>query len=458
MAGNRTLKLSILADVDNLNKNLKSGGTNVDSFGKKLADFGKKAALAFAAAAAAAGAYALKIGVEGVKAAIEDQKSQESLRKTLQNVTGATDAAVASTEAYIAKTEIAAAVADTDLRASLDRLLRATGDVTKAQKLQTIALDVAAGSGKSLSAVTEALSKAQEGNLGGLTRLGVGLTAAEVKTLSFEQITEKLAATFAGQSAASVNTFQGRLDRLNIVIDNAKETIGFALLPILERLLNFVNERIIPVIQKFADGFGGGDGLAGNIDHIVKTIRTVLEPVFNGLISLFNRVRNAIVANQDNFRAFADLIQKYVAPVIGTVLGGALRGLGVIADGVIRIIGAVVGIITKTVETAIAGINALIRAYNKVPLLPNIPTINTGSISTPNQPNLPNLASLPTGVAGSVSAPTAQAQPTVTNNITVNGAIDSESTARQIAKVLTESAARGTGGGGSGLYGGLLVT
>lgn len=455
MAEFRTLKLSILADVDNLKKQLGTGSKEVQSFGSKVADFGKKAAVAFAAAAAAAGAYATKLAVDGVKAAIEDQKSQESLRRTLQNVTKATDAQVASTEAYIAKTEIAAAVADTELRASLDRLVRATGDATRAQELQSIALDIAAGSGKSLETVTEGLSKALEGNVGGLTRLGVGLTAAEVKTLSFDQIAAKLGETFRGQAAVAAETFQGRLDRLNIVLDNAKETIGFALLPILERLLNFVNERIIPVIQKFADGFGGGDGLAGNIDHIVKTIRTVLEPVFNGLISLFNRVRNAIIANQDNFRAFADLIQKYVAPVVGTVLGTALRGLGVIAQGVITIIGKVVGIITKTVETAIAGIDALIKAYNRIPLLPNIPTISAGTASIPT-PSSPSIRAIERGVPSAAPAATSPVAP-VTNNITVNGAIDSESTARQIARVLTESASRGTGGGG-GFLGGVLVT
>jgi phage-related protein len=455
MAEFRTLKLSILADVDNLKKQLGQGEKEVQSFGSKVADFGKKAALAFAAAAAAAGAYAIKLGVEGVKAAIEDEKAQESLRRTLENVTGATEAQVKATEDYISTTAVAVGIADDELRPSLDRLVRATGDLTKAQQLQSIALDISAGTGKSLQAVTEALSKAQEGNLGGLTRLGVGLTAAEVKTLSFEQITAKLGQTFEGQAAAAANTFQGRLDRLNVVLDEAKESIGFALLPILERLLSFVNDRIVPVIQKFADGFGGDGGLAGNIDHVVKTVRTVLEPVFNGLISLFNRVKNAIIANQDNFRAFADLIQKYVAPVLGTVLGGALRGLGVIAQGVINIIGKVVGIITKTVETAIAGINALIKAYNKIPLLPNIPTISTGSTSIPT-PSSPSIRAVERGVPTASSVAATPVAP-VTNNITVNGAIDSESTARQIAKVLTESAARGTGGGG-GFIGGLLVT
>jgi len=454
MAEFRTLKLSILADVDNLKKQLGQGEKEVQTFGNKVAEFGKKAALAFAAAAAAAGAYAVKLAVDGVKAAIEDEKAQESLRRTIVNVTGATEAQVAATEEFIEKTALATGVADDQLRPSLDRLVRATGDLEKAQKLQALALDVSAGSGKSLQAVTEALSKAQEGNLGGLTRLGVGLSKAEVATLSFDQITQKLGQTFQGQAAAAANTFQGRLDRLKVGFDEAKESVGFALLPILERLINFVNANILPVIQRFTDSFGGANGLGANINHIVTTVKTVLTPVFEGAVSLFNRVRSAVIANQDSFRRFADLIQTYVAPLLGTVLGGVLKGLGVIAQGVINIIGKVVDVISATVEGAIKGINALIRAYNAIPLLPNIPTIaapSGGSFA----PSAPSIRAVERGVP-TASAPTAAVAP-VTNNITVNGAIDSEGTARQIARVLTESAARGTGGGG-GFIGGLLVT
>jgi hypothetical protein len=454
MAEFRTLKLSILADVDNLKKQLGQGEKEVQSFGSKVADFGKKAALAFAAAAAAAGAYAAKLAVDGVKAAIEDQKAQESLRRTLENVTGATEAQVKATEDYISTTAVAVGIADDELRPSLDRLVRATGDLTQAQRLQSIALDISAGTGRSLQAVTEALSKAQEGNLGGLTRLGVGLTAAEVKTLSFEQITAKLGQTFAGQATASANTFQGRLDRLNIVLDEAKESIGFALLPVLERLLSFVNDRIVPVIQKFAEDFGSGNGLAGNIERVVTIIRTVLTPVFEGALSLFRRVRDAVAANQESFTKFGDLIRTYIAPVIGTVLGGALKALGVIAQGVINIVAKAADFIRATVEVAIAGINALIRAYNAIPALPNIPTINAPSAGV-TAPSAPSIRAIERGVPS--ATPAAAPVAPVTNNITVNGAIDSESTARQIARVLTESASRGTGGGG-GFLGGVLVT
>ena len=102
--GSRTLKLSILADVDELKKSLNTGANEVQGFGDKVADFGKKAGLVFAAAAAAAGAYATKLAVDGVKAAMEDEAAQLRLASALKSATGATDAQIKATEDYITKT------------------------------------------------------------------------------------------------------------------------------------------------------------------------------------------------------------------------------------------------------------------------------------------------------------------------------------------------------------------
>jgi len=82
MAGSRTLKLSILADVDDLKKNLAKGTDEVQTFGSKIADFGKKAGIAFAVAGAAAAAYAGKLAIDGVKSAIADAAAQEKLAIT----------------------------------------------------------------------------------------------------------------------------------------------------------------------------------------------------------------------------------------------------------------------------------------------------------------------------------------------------------------------------------------
>ena len=124
MAGqSRTLKLSILADIDNLKKNLGSGSKEVEGFGSKLGGFAKKAGTAFAVAGAAAAAYAGTLLVDGVKSAIEDEAAQAKLATTLENVTGATKAQIKQVEDYITKTALANGITDDKLRPSLDRLV-----------------------------------------------------------------------------------------------------------------------------------------------------------------------------------------------------------------------------------------------------------------------------------------------------------------------------------------------
>ena len=299
--GNRTLKLSILGDVSDLNKSLKTANNDVEGFGSKVSDFGKKAGLAFAAAAAAAGAYAIKIGIDGVKAAIEDEAAQVKLAKTLQNVTGATSKQIKATEDYILQTSLAFGVTDTDLRPSLERLARATKDSEQAQKLQTLALDISAGSGKSLEAVSNALGKAYEGNTGALGKLGVGLSTAELKSMSFDDVTKNLSNTFGGQATANANTYQGRIERLKVAFDETKETIGFALLPILQTLLKFITDNILPIFDKVSKALSGESGLTTYFVTLGNTIKNIFLPIFDGLRKAFGYISDAVADNKEAF-------------------------------------------------------------------------------------------------------------------------------------------------------------
>jgi hypothetical protein len=282
--GTRALTLKLLADVDNFTKNLNKADNDVASFGDKVSDFGKKAGLAFAAAGAAAVAYAGKLAIDGVKSAIADAAAQEKLALTLKNVTGATDNQIAATEDYITKTSLAFGVTDDDLRPSLERLARATGDVEKAQKLQTVAIDVAAGSGKSLEAVTNAMAKAAEGNTAALSKLGIGLTSAQLKTMSMDQITAKLANTFENQASTQADTFQGKLNRLTIAFDEGKETVGAFILDAITPMVEIIVKNVIPAIQDFTS----------NLGEKLQPVMKVIQPIINGLRSAFNSVSSAL--------------------------------------------------------------------------------------------------------------------------------------------------------------------
>jgi hypothetical protein len=135
---------------------------------------------------------AVKLGVDAVKGAVEDEASQKKLATALRNTTKATDEQIAATEDYISKTQLRYGVSDVKLRASLANLVRATGDVTQAQKLKNLAFDISVATGKDLETVSLALAKASLGNLGALTKLGVPLDANTIKTKDFSKATDEL--------------------------------------------------------------------------------------------------------------------------------------------------------------------------------------------------------------------------------------------------------------------------
>lgn len=395
MAGSRTLKLSILGDVDNLTKSLKTASQDTDDFGDKIGKAGKAIGAAFAAAAAAAGAYALKIGVEGVKAAIEDEKAQTQLALALENATGATAGAIKATEEFVLQTSLATGVADDELRPALGRLARSTGNVEDAQKLLNTALDISTATGKPLEAVANALGKAYDGNSAALGKLGLGLSAAELKTMSFTQVQGKLSDLFGGAAAANAETYSGRIARMQVAFNEAKETIGFALLPVLEKVMKFINDFATPALQAFNDGLSGKGGMAYYINYLATTVKNVFTPVWEGLQKAFKSIKDAIGDNMETFKEFGAFIATYIAPIIGDVLGKAIEYTGKIAGGVVNIIAGVIKVIMGLVDGAIDGINAIIKAYNAVPLLPNIGLISKPNLSLPST-NVPSAPSIPT--------------------------------------------------------------
>jgi hypothetical protein len=484
MAGTRALTLKLLADVDNFTKNLKGADNEVKGFGDKVGAFGKKAALAFAAAGAAAAAYAGKLLVDGVKAAIEDEAAQAKLATTLKNVTGATDAQVAAIESQILKTSLLTGLTDDELRPSFERFLRATKDSDAALKLQATAIDVAAGSGKSLEAVTNAMAKAAEGNTASLVKLGIGLTAAELKTMSMDEITLKLAETFGGQASQQADTFQGKMARLSVAFAEGKETVGaFVLDAITPMVTTFVN-NVVPAVQKLAEELGPKltpvfTALTEYIrDFVIPTFKDIwsfitvfvvpaisalLTPVIDGLRLAFEKVTTKLAENEEKlkplvalFKTVAAFVRDYLAPVIGTQLKFAFTALGTALSIIIDNFATLV----STVNNAYNAIKRLVKFIDENP-------IALGSTGVAGF-GLQKLFGGGRAMGGPVNAGTTymvgergpelfmpNASGTIIPNnklsgggtvinLTVNGAIDGESTARQIVRILNDSQARGT--------------
>jgi hypothetical protein len=189
-----------------------------------------------------------------VKAFAEDDAAAKSLGMTLKNLGLAYGANVGTVNGFINRLEAQTGVLDDELRPAMDRLLRATGDVSKSQELLNLSLDIAAGTGKSVTQVSQSLQKAYLGQTAAIGRLGVGISKADLATGNFEDIQKKLNALFAGQATSAADSYQGSINKLQVAANNAKETIGKGLVNALGTLSNSQNvDGTVSAIDKIAE-------------------------------------------------------------------------------------------------------------------------------------------------------------------------------------------------------------
>jgi hypothetical protein len=417
MMASRTLTLALAADIDNLKKGLDDAEKVVNKSADNIADFGKKAAVAFAVAGAAVTAFA----VSAVKAAAEDEKGRKSLEQTIRSNTQATDAQIKSIDNYISKQSIATATTDDVLRPAFARLIRSTNDVAKAQDLLSLAQEIATATGKPLEVVTNALGKSFDGQNAALGKLGLGIDATTLKTKSHEEIMQILKGTYKGFIDNEATNAEFKFKQLTIALDETKEKIGTALLPIVKELADYMLATVVPNIQAFAAGLTGEDGVVAGItdatqgaydfgQQLISVIKFIIS-IKDELLILGGIIATVFVANK--IAAFVASIQTLITAMVALRNAAAAAGVATaFATG-----GASVG-------TAAAALGVAAATYGLTQIAPS------GNMSVPSYPKSGSGSNFSYG-AGNPSV----------NNITIN-ALDSESAARAVAKVLNESAAR----------------
>jgi hypothetical protein len=423
MAGqSRTLKLSILADVDKLKQSLNVGSKDVDGFAGKIGDFSKKAALAFAAVAAAAGAMAIKIGVDAVKAASDLGETISKVNvlfgKSAKDIEKFADGAAASLgQTKQQALDAAATFATFGKSAGLsgENLSKFSIDFVK------LSSDLASFNNTSPEQAINAIGSALRGEAEPLRQYGVLLDDASLRQAALElgiisttknaltpqqKVLAAQALIYKQTSAAQGDferTSDGLANKTRILtaqLENAKTTIGQALLPVVLQLANFFSEKVIPIVQQVADAFGKkSGGMDGTLTLLADGIKGFVQPIFEGFRSAFDKIKKTVIENKDEFQAFFDVI-KAAAPIIGNVIGKAFSVVGDVASVVLNIMANVVGALRGLINTAIDLINVAIRGFNLIKPGADISPISkigtssgsssTGGISVP-------AASLPTG-------------------------------------------------------------
>jgi hypothetical protein len=296
-------------------------GRAVDGSGSKMSKFtgimktaGKAAAYGLGAGLVLAAGAAVKF----TEAAIEDEAAANKLAGALERNAGATETQVAATEKWITAQGRALGVTDDELRPALGALVTATQDVGKAQELAGLAMDVSAARGKSLQSVSEALMKAQNGNVAALARLGINTKDATGATISMEQAVARMSEQFGGAAATQAGTLQGKMDRLKLVLSETGETIGAKLIPIVTQLSEWILTTAVPAVDQFFKQWQQGIGTAGQIRGALEKIGNVVKDVSGFLIQNKGAVA-AVAAVYVGYRA-AVLAFNVVAAVQLTIL------------------------------------------------------------------------------------------------------------------------------------------
>ena len=213
----------------------------LETTGEKAQFALKKAAIP---AAAAVAGLAAAMG-DAVKAAMDDEKSQQMLARQLKATTGATDDQIKSVEKYISAQGRNLGITDDQLRPALAGLVRVTKDVNEAQNAASLAMDIAAAKGVSLETVSKALERAYGGNTAALAKLDPSVRDMIKGGATLEEVFAKMTGTFGGAAKEASNTAAGGFAKLKLSLDETKESIGAALLPVLQ--------KVLPYLQKAAD-------------------------------------------------------------------------------------------------------------------------------------------------------------------------------------------------------------
>jgi hypothetical protein len=311
----------------------------------------KKAAVP---AAAALAGLAAALG-SATKAAIDDQKEQSALATTLNNVTGATKSQIAEVEDQISAMSKASGIADTDYRKALEALTRGTKDVRTSMKDMNLVMDISTALQMDSTTVADALAKAYQGNFKALRELSPEMSDMIKQGASLDEVMVVLGDTFGGSTAAAAETAAGKFAILKNSIGETKESIGAALLPVVE--------AVLPILQKFASW------AQDNPDFFVAIAGAI------GLVAAAIVATN-IAMSLNPFSLIAIGVGILVAGIVT-----AYKKFEWFETGVNTIINGILGVFETLVNGFIIAVNGIIRAYNLIPFRDNVDTIDHLNLS-----------------------------------------------------------------------------
>lgn len=481
----RTLKLEVLAETKQFVKGMSDANKETETFGDKMGDFAKKAGAALAVVGAAAGAMAIKVGKEAVAAASDLAESTSKVGVIFGNVAGDITKFAAQAAESLGQTRTQAQNAASTFATFGKAAGLSNKDLSNfSLDFVKLASDIASFNNTSVDQAVNALGAALRGEAEPIRAYGVllndatlkakamemglydgkGALDAQAKVLAAHQVVLEQTKDAQGDFARTADGMANSQKILTARLEEAKITLGEALLPVALQAVNLFNDKFLPVIQDVAGAFanGNGTGLIDRIKTLVAEVQEFMNPIIEAARGAFESLTKAIADNKGNFDSVINAVTvlyqffvTYFVPFLKSSVVDAIKGIGTaftvvakvagpiigtIADliaGIVGIIDSAVKGIIGLVNTAIGAVNKVIEAYNSIPVLPDIntiPKVSTGAGGTGG--NTVPSASLPSGFAKAVETLTSGAIGSVAG--VTGGAVSTSSTG-----------SIGGGGGGS---------
>ena len=453
----RTLKLEVLAETKQFVKGMSDANKETATFGDKLGDFAKKAGVALAAVGAAAGVMAIKIGKEAIAAASDLAESTSKVGVIFGNVSKEIENFASTAAASLGQTRIQAQNAASTF-ATFGKAAGLTGqDLSKFSiEFVKLASDLASFNNTSVDQAINALGAALRGEAEPIRAYGVllndatlkakamemgiydgsGSLTAQQKVLAAHQVVLSQTTDAQGDFARTADGMANSQKILTARLEEAKITLGQALLPVALEVVNFFNDNFLPVIENIAGAFSNpdGEGLIDRVREFIAEVTEFLNPIIEALTESFEKVSEAITQNKGNYedildavKALYDFFVTYFVPLLKYSVVNAIEGIGTAFRVVLNIVGPIVGSIANLIEgivttvdkaiqailrlvnNAIDGINKVLQAYNSISFLPNLPSIpkvGIGGGKTGTGSNTVPSSSLPTGFTSTTSTGT----------------------------------------------------
>jgi hypothetical protein len=467
-ATSRALTLKLLADISDFTKGIDQSSKQVTTMGDKITKFGKAAGVALLAAGAAALAFGAK-AIQAGEAAATSNARIDQINKSMGLFGESTDEVTASLVNYANQVARSTGVDQNQIKLTQAKLLTfkelaVTADQVGGnfERATLAAIDLgAAGFGTAETNAVQ-LGKALNDPIKGITALaksGVTFTESEkarIKVLvESNKVTEAqnlILAAIETQVGGTAEATSNATDIIKVGLSQVTETIGLALLPAFEKVTAFLLDEVFPAFQAYVLPIV--KELAAFIqENFAPLLQNYFIPVVKSLLQAFNTVANAVKDNKKElepllnlFKAVFNFVKNYYAPLLANVLGKALQFVAGTVANLIGLFSSLVGIINAAVNAirtvasvgkSIGGAIGGALGFGGGRAMGGPVSARTAYVVGERGPELfvPGSSGsiIPNGMGGGT-----------TINLTVNGAIDSESTARQIVSILNDSSARGT--------------